>query len=60
MLFEKLINREVEKRMHEENLRQEMWTRLDRMQKQIEELRFEVACMKSINACVKNGGDTNG
>ena len=60
MLFEKLINREVEKRIHEENLRQEMWTRLDRMQKQIEELRFEVSCMKSTNACVKNGGDTNG
>lgn len=60
MLFEKLINREVERRMHEENLRREMWERLDRMQKQIEELRFEVACMKSINACVKDGGDTNG
>lgn len=60
MFFEARINREVERRMHEENLRQEMWTRLDRMQKQIEELQFEVACMKSINACVKNGGDTNG
>lgn len=60
MLFEKLINREVERRMHEENLRREMWERLDRMQKQIEELRFEVACMKPINACVKNEGDTNG
>lgn len=60
MLFEKLINREVERRMHEENLRREVWERLDRQQKQIEELRFEVSCMKSINACVKNGGDTNG
>lgn len=60
MLFEKLINREVERRMHEENLRQEMWKRLDKMQNQIEELQFKVACVKSINACVKNGGDTNG
>ena len=60
MLFEKLINREVERRMHEENLWREVWERLDRQQKQIEELRYEVACMKPTNACVKNGGDTNG
>lgn len=46
MLFEKLINREVERRMHEENMRREIWERLDRQQKQIEELRFTVECMK--------------
>lgn len=54
MLFEKLINREVERRMHEENMWREIWERLDRQQKQIEELRFAVECMKHPGeTCVK-------
>lgn len=55
MLFEKLINREVDRRMHEENMRREIWERLDRQQKQIEELRFTVECMKypAEKICVK-------
>lgn len=53
MLFEKLINREVDRRLHEEAMRREMWERLDRQQKQIEELRFTVECMKHESVCVK-------
>lgn len=55
MLFEKLINREVDRRMHEENMRREIWERLDRQQRQIEELRFTVECMKhpAEKTCVK-------
>lgn len=55
MLFEKLINREVDRRMHEENMRREIWERLDRQQRQIEELRFTVECMKhpGEKTCVK-------
>lgn len=55
MLFEKLINREVDRRMHEENMRREIWERLERQQRQIEELRFTVECMKhpGEKTCVK-------
>ena len=53
MFFEKLINREVDRRLHEETMRREIWERLDRQQKQIEELRFTVECMKHENDCVK-------
>lgn len=55
MLFEKLIDREVARRMHEENMWREVWERLDRQQKQIEELRFMVECMKhpGEKTCVK-------
>jgi len=53
MLFERLINREVDRRLHEETMRREIWERLDRQQKQIEELRFTVECMKHENDCVK-------
>ena len=55
MLFERLINREVDRRLHEETMRREIWERLDRQQKQIEELRFTVECMKhpGEKTCVK-------
>lgn len=55
MLFEKLINREVDRRMHEANLWREVWERLDRQQRQIEELQFTVECMKhpGEKTCVK-------
>ena len=53
MLFERLINREVDRRLHEEAMWREVWERLDRQQKQIEDLRFMVDCMKVENNCVK-------
>jgi len=53
MMFDKYINREVDRRMHEEMLRRETWERMDRMQKQIDELRFEVECLRPCNVAVK-------
>ena len=49
----KQMEREIDRRVHEENLWREVWERLDRQQKQIEELRFTVECMKPVNDCVK-------
>lgn len=49
----KQMEREIDRRLHEEYLRREVWERLDRQQKQIEELRFTVECMKHENDCVK-------
>lgn len=49
MLFDKYINREVDRRMHEQNIQREMWDRMDRMQKQIEDLRFQVECLRPCN-----------
>lgn len=46
MLFDKYINREVDRRIHEEMMRRDIWERMDRMQKQIEELRYQVDCKK--------------
>ena len=42
MLFDKYINREVDRRIHEEMMRRDIWERMDQMQKQIEELRYQV------------------
>lgn len=53
MLFENLINREVDRRLHENIMRREILERLDRQHKQIEELRFAVECMRHENGCVK-------
>lgn len=46
MLFDKYINREVDRRIHEEMMRRDIWERMDRMQKQIEELHYQVDCEK--------------
>ena len=57
MLFEKRINREVERRMYEENLRREMRERLERQQKQIEDLRVQIECLKACNVPVTEARD---
>ena len=49
----KQMEREIDRKMHEESMWREVWERLDRQQKQIEELRFTVECMKHENNCVK-------
>ena len=49
----KQMEREIDRRIHEENLWREVWERLDRQQKQIDDLRFTVDCMKVENNCVK-------
>ena len=57
MLFNRYIEREVDRRMHEETLRRDMWERMDRMQKQIEELRYQVECLKPCNVAVLEDRD---
>ena len=56
MLFDKYINREVDRRMHEQNIQREMWERMDRLEKQVEELRYEVHCLQP-DQWVKVTGD---
>jgi len=46
MLLDRYIEREVERRMRERSIQHEMWDRMDRMDKRLEELRFEVECLK--------------
>lgn len=49
----KQMEREIDRRMHEESMWREVWERLDRQQKQIEELRFTVERMKHENDWLK-------
>lgn len=54
MLFDRYISREVDRRLHEQNIQREMWERMRKLEKQVEELQFNVKRLKS---SVREGRD---
>ena len=55
MLFDKIINREVNKRLHEEMTRRAMEERLDHHEKRLEELRYRVKCLEAQFNALQDG-----